>query len=160
MFKSLWGLFLGLNLNTQWFAAPPLPVKPAAWFVWGLRCSCFTAEAPGISSYVTTMGSAPDHSGDVRQPRLSQRDIAPSSKRSRLFGAAVETPRVIYRTYSALSHTLTKAEKTGLAASLQAKRRIWVCFTPRTCECHTWTHLDQRQINNQCHSEPRHSYWW
>lgn len=62
-----------------------------------LWCGCIRAGAelpprPQVSSYVTTDGRSADHKSDVEQLERQQGDFAPSSKRSHLFKAAVETP--------------------------------------------------------------------
>lgn len=66
-------------------------------FLCGLWCSCIRKGAelpprPQVSSYVTTDERFANHKSDIEQLEREQRDVAPSSKRSRLFKAVVETP--------------------------------------------------------------------
>lgn len=58
-------------------------------------CSCIRKRAalpprPQVSSYVTTDERLANHKSDIEQLEREQRDVAPSSKRSYLFEAAVE----------------------------------------------------------------------
>lgn len=77
-------------------------------FLCGLWCSCIRKGAelpprPQVSSYVTTDERFANHKSDIEQLEREQRDVAPSSKRSHLFKAVVETPlldlRDKFRTY-------------------------------------------------------------
>lgn len=55
-------------------------------------CGVIASERPQVSSYVTTDGKWTNHKPYIGQLECVQWDITPSSKRSDLFKAVVETP--------------------------------------------------------------------